>query len=121
MGSQIMQTMPTVSILACVCLCVRACVCVLKMLIPFLLLCWYSLHMETSHHANSFNSLSEILHMFPFIYVKGGKSLLNYLLSSEVYVLYPHIYLNSCHNGGNIAMCSFIYAICLETAFSSER
>ena len=27
--------------------------------------------METSHHANSFNSLLEKLHILPFIYVKG--------------------------------------------------
>jgi hypothetical protein len=27
--------------------------------------------MEISHHAKSFNSLLEILHILPFIYVKG--------------------------------------------------
>ena len=36
---------------------------------------------------------------------------MNYFLSSEIYVLYPYVYLNSCHNRGNILLCLFIYTI----------
>jgi hypothetical protein len=40
---------------------------------------------------------------------------LNYFLSSEIYVLYPYIYLNSCHNRGNILV--YLYYLLRDCFF----